>query len=116
MLNQNVTHYFPWDDADETACGRAMHAADWHSERPTCAACAAAPAALAAEDALDAAIAETPLPLDADEARTELDPVLNAGAPALSPAMLPAGAALFDLARVLTACYTLTLDTDRRIA
>jgi hypothetical protein len=109
MLDATVTHFFPWDDTDETACGRAMHAVDWHSAQPTCAACAAA---LAAEDALDAAIAATPLPLDADEARTELDPVLNAGAPAMSPA----GAALFDLARVLAACYRLTLDTDRRIA
>jgi hypothetical protein len=108
MLDPTVTHYFPWDDTDETACGRAMHAADWQSAAPTCARCAAA---LAAEDALEALVELTALPLDADEARTELDPLLNAGAPAMSPL----GAELFALARTLTACYTLTL-TDRRIA
>jgi hypothetical protein len=80
MLNQNVTHYFPWDESDagdEIAyCGRRMTAADRHSPAPTCATCAAT------LDAVEAAFAETPLPLDADEARTELDPVLNAGTPA----------------------------------
>jgi hypothetical protein len=70
MLHQTVTHYFPWDDSDTFAtCGYAMTAADTHSPQPTCPACADR---LAAEEA---AIEETPLPLDADEARTELEPV-----------------------------------------
>ena len=70
MLPQTVTHYFPWTDSDTfAACGHAMTAADTHSPQPTCLACADR---LAAEEA---AVEETPLPLDADEARTELAPV-----------------------------------------
>ncbi len=75
MLHQTVTHYFPWDNSDTFAyCGHRMTAADVHSPAPTCAACAARQAAE------EQAIEDTPLPLDADEARTALDPVLNAGA------------------------------------
>jgi hypothetical protein len=49
-----------------------------HSPFPTCPGCVAT---LSAEIALEEAIDQTPLPLDADEAATELDPVLNAGVP-----------------------------------
>lgn len=78
MLHQTVTHYFPWDNSDTVAyCGHAMTAADTHSPAPTCAGCAARQAAE------EQAIEDTPLPLDADEARAQLDPVLNAGAPDL---------------------------------
>lgn len=74
MLNQTVTHYFPWDNSDTFAyCGHRMTAADVHSPAPTCIACAARQAAE------EQAIEDTPLPLDADEARIALDPVLNAG-------------------------------------
>ena len=78
MLNRTVTHYFPWDESDErdpiAYCGHRVTATDAHSPVPTCAVCAET------LDAVEAAFAETPLPLDADEARTELDPRLNAGA------------------------------------
>jgi hypothetical protein len=87
-----VSHYFPTDSA-EAACGRY---ADVASGTPTCPRCAAI---VADEDALDAQIADTPLPLDADEAATELDPVLNAGLPTRSPL----AEELWDLARTLNA-------------
>jgi hypothetical protein len=75
MLPQTVTHYFPWTDSDSFAyCGHAMTAADTHSPAPTCETCAARQAAE------EQAIEDTPLALDADEARAQLDPVLNAGA------------------------------------
>jgi hypothetical protein len=64
---------------------------------------------MAAEDALDAAIESTPLPLDADEARTELDPLLNAGAPTMSPV----AADLFAYAVSLNRAYAQAV---RRIA
>ena len=105
MLDRSLpySHYFPWDDSDTfAACGHPMTAADVHATQPTCPACAAR---LAAEDA---AFAETPLPLDADEARTELDPVLNAGVSQRAP-MSPLGAELFAIATTLNACYALTL-------
>jgi hypothetical protein len=73
------THYLPWDATDDFAyCGVYVSDARYHSPQPTCAACAAK---LAAECAIDAAIDEMPWPLDADEARAVLDPVLNAGVP-----------------------------------
>jgi hypothetical protein len=88
MRNQTVTHYFPWTESDDVAyCGHRMSAADVHSPAPTCLTCAVRQAAE------EQAIADTPEPLDADEARTELDPVLNAGVPEPTPA-----AALFDWA------------------
>ena len=100
MLDQTVTHYFPWDNTDDLAyCGHRMRAADVHSPQPTCPACAARQAA--EEGAID----ETALPLDADEARTELDPVLNAGVPAPSPVV----AELFDWAVDLTRSYAATV-------
>ena len=79
-VSQTITHYFPWDDSGDDArapiayCGRRVTATDTHSPAPTCATCAET------LDALEAACEATPVPLDAEEARTELDPVLNAGA------------------------------------
>jgi len=76
MLEQTVTHYFPWDESDEVAyCGHRLTAADTHSPAPTCPACAARQAAE------EAAIEDVAPPLDADEAAAVLDPVLNAGVP-----------------------------------
>jgi hypothetical protein len=111
-VSQTVTHYFPWDDSDAgddrdpiAYCGHRVTAADAHATQPTCAVCAAT------LDALEAAFEATPLPLDADEARTQLDPVLNAGA----PTMTPMGADLFafavSLSRRLAQVYT--VDTDQ---
>lgn len=78
MSAQTVTHYFPWDESDDrdpiAYCGHRVTATDTHSPAPTCAVCAET------LDAVEAAFAETPLPLDADEARTDLDPLLNADA------------------------------------
>jgi hypothetical protein len=78
MLQQTVTHYFPWDESDErdpiAYCGHRVTATDAHATQPTCAVCADT------LDAVEAAFAAEPLPLDADEARAQLDPVLNAGA------------------------------------
>ena len=78
MLTNTVTHYFPWDESDArdpiAYCGRRVTATDAHSPAPTCATCAET------LDALEAAFEAVPLALDAEEARTELDPVLNAGA------------------------------------
>ena len=91
MLDQTVTHYFPWDNTDDLAyCGHRMRAADVHSPAPTCLACAVRQAAE------EQAIADTPEPLDADEARTELDPILNAGVPERTPS--PVATELFDWA------------------
>jgi hypothetical protein len=77
MLQQTITHYFPWDESDDrdpiAYCGHRVTAADAHATQPTCAVCAAT------LDAVEAAFEALPVPLDADEARTELDPVLNAG-------------------------------------
>ncbi len=74
-----TTHYAPWDadDADVAYCGHRMTDADVHSPAPSCAACAAK---LDAEDALAALVELAALPLDADEAARELNPILNAGA------------------------------------
>jgi hypothetical protein len=80
MLNQTVTHYAPWDASDDFAyCGVYVSDPMFHSPQPTCPTCAAK---LAAECAIDEAIETAPWPLDADEARAELDLVLNAGVPA----------------------------------
>lgn len=98
MLQNTVTHYFPWTGSDDVAyCGHRMTAHDVHSPAPTCLACAVRQAQeeQALEDAIDAA-----LPLAADEARTDLDPVLNAGVPDKRP-MSPLGAELFALATTL---------------
>lgn len=106
MLNPTVSHYYPWTETDGVAtCGHRMTATDVHSPRPTCLTCTVRLAAIeAAED-------ET-VPLDADEARTELDPLLNAGLPARP--MSPLGAELFALARTLNACYAVALVADRK--
>jgi hypothetical protein len=89
MLTETVTHYFPWTESDTFAyCGYRMRETDVHATQPTCAACAARQAAE------EQAIEDTPLPLDADEARTEL----------ASPAD-----ALFNWAVDLTRSYAATL-------
>jgi hypothetical protein len=109
MLTQTVTHYFPWDDSGDddrdpiAYCGHRVTAADAHATQPTCAVCAAT------LDAVEAAFEALPVPLDADEARTQLDPVLNAGA----PAMTPMGADLFAYAVSLNRAYAQVV---RRIA
>jgi hypothetical protein len=109
MLENTVTHYFPWDDTNDHAyCGKPMGAADIHSPLPTCPACGERLLAL------DAAIEETPLPLDADEAATELDPILNAGIPAHA-LLSPLGAELFALANTLNA-LALTRLLDEAVA
>ena len=95
MLKQTVTHYFPWDDSDEIAyCGHRMTEADTHSPQPTCLTCTVRQAA--AEQAIE----DPQTPLDAEEARTELDPVLNAGLPAPQP-LSSLGQELFALANTL---------------
>ena len=95
MLKQTVTHYFPWTESDDVAyCGHRMTEADVHSPQPTCLTCAVRQAQE------EQAIEDTALPLDADEARTELDPVLNAGLPSRAP-LSPLGAELFALANTL---------------
>lgn len=95
MLETTVTHYFPWDDSDTFAyCGHRMTAADTHSPQPTCLTCAVRQAA--AEQAIE----DPALPLDAEEAHTELDPILNAGLPERKP-LSPLGAELFALANTL---------------
>jgi len=97
MLQQTVTHYFPHDESDEVAyCGHRMTEADVHSPEPTCLTCTVRQAA--EDHALDA-LRDQAVPLDADEARTELDPILNAGAPARP--LSPLGEELFSLARTL---------------
>jgi hypothetical protein len=79
MLQQTITHYFPWDESDDddrdpiAYCGRRVSATDAHSPAPSCAVCAET------LDALEAAFEAVPLALDAEEAR-DLDPLLNADA------------------------------------
>jgi hypothetical protein len=103
-----VTHYAPWDGPDDFAyCGRYLSHSRYHSPAPTCPTCAAR---LAAADAIDQAIDEMPWPLDADEARAVLDPVLNAGVPeAPMPTPTFTGtqfvADLFDFAATLNRAY-----------
>jgi hypothetical protein len=76
-MSDTLTHYAPWDGPDDFAyCGLYLSDSRYHSPQPTCPACAAK---LAAECAIDEAVELMPWPLDADEARAELDPVLNAG-------------------------------------
>jgi hypothetical protein len=100
------THYTLDDTAERAYCGHRMTEADRHSPFPTCGGCAAQ---LAAEIALEEAIDETPLPLDADEAATQLDPVLNAGVPVLVPATSFNATAfvadLFEFAATLNRTY-----------
>ena len=88
MLDRSVTHYFPYDDSDTesdeyTYCGQRVTPGAVHALTPTCPGCQAAIARREAEEAaLEALIeADGALPLDADEAASELDPVLNAGIP-----------------------------------
>lgn len=95
MLLETVSHYYPWTETDGVAtCGHRMTAADVHSPAPTCLTCTVRLAAIEAAD-------DDALPLDADEARTELDVLLNAGIP--DRPMSPLGAQLFALARTLNA-------------
>jgi hypothetical protein len=95
MLPTTVTHYYPWTESDGVAtCGHRMSATDVHSLQPTCLTCTVA---LAADEARELEL--DALPLDADEARTELDPILNAGLPARP--MSPLGAEVFALAQRL---------------
>jgi hypothetical protein len=97
MLTQTTTHYFPHDDSDEVAyCGHRMTDADVHSPEPTCLTCTVRQAA--EDHALDAALDQA-MPLDADEARIELDPILNADIPARP--LSPLGQELFALGRTL---------------
>jgi len=106
-----VSHHFPWDEAEDVAfCGRRQQDGDVHSPSPTCPICRAR---LEAEDALDDAIAQTPLPLDADEAAAILDPVLNAGVPVRAP-LSPFGASLFALAVALNRTYAEQAQLARR--
>jgi hypothetical protein len=70
MLTPTVTHYAHADHSDDFAvCGAPLDDMHVNLGEPTCPRCAAI---LAAERALDQAIEDTPLPLDAEEARIEL--------------------------------------------
>jgi len=87
MLQNVITHYAHADHSDDFAvCGAPLDDTHANLGDPTCPRCAAW---LAHERALDRMIADTPLPLDADEAATELDPVLNAGLPVAAPVRQP---------------------------
>jgi hypothetical protein len=98
------THYTLDDTSELAYCGRRMRDADRHSPFPTCGGCAAR---LSAELALEEAIDQTPLPLDADEAATALDPVLNAGVPvAAQPDFADY---LFDLVTSINRTYAQSL-------
>ena len=98
MLTATVSHYAPWTEPDDVAtCGHRMTATDVHSLQPTCLTCTVR---LAAEEARDLEL--DALPLDADEARTELDVLLNAGVP--DRPMSPLGAELWALAQRLNRC------------
>jgi len=56
MLQTNLTHYWPWTDADDVAwCGAALDDVRQHSLTPSCAACARR---IALEDAEAARFAE----------------------------------------------------------
>jgi hypothetical protein len=109
-----LTHYAPHDQPHDFAyCGVYVSDAKYHSPQPTCPTCAAQ---LAAADAIDAAVEETPWPLDADEAAIELDPLLNAGLPDPSQpfdaTMFVAD--LFDFAVSLNRAYAETVRGGRR--
>lgn len=107
-----VTHYTLDDSSELAYCGRRMTAADRHSPFPTCGGCAAT---LAAEIALEEAIDETPLPLDADEAATQLDPVLNAGVPPpIAPTVPDFSQHLFQLAVSLNQIYAAEVRRTRK--
>lgn len=94
-----LTHYFPWNESEFAFCGFRISAADIHSGEPTCPVCRA-------HLELERLIDEEQVPLDAEEADRELDPLLNAGLPVRTP-MSPLGAELFALANTL-ALLTLT--------
>jgi hypothetical protein len=96
MTRTFTTHYAPHDQPHDFAyCGVYLSDAKYHSAQPTCPTCAAI---LAAEDAIDAAVEEIPWPLDADEAATELDPILNAGIPEAPASASSFSNELFDFA------------------
>lgn len=112
-MTPTITHYAPHDavPADFAYCGVYVSDARYHSAQPTCPRCAAQ---LAAEEAIDAAVDEEPWPLDADEARMALDPLLNAGLPEDVPAPRAAFAAdLFNLAVLINRSYAQSLRRGR---
>jgi hypothetical protein len=107
-----LTHYTLDDTAERAYCGKRMTEADRHSPFPTCGGCAAK---LAEEIALEEAIDETPLPLDADEAATQLDPVLNAGVPPrIAPTVPDFSQHLFQLAVSLNQIYAAEVRRTRK--
>src|SRR4029453_11077690 len=114
-INTTVTtHYAPHDQPHDFAyCGVYLSDATYHSSQPTCPTCAAK---LAAEAAIDAAVEETPWPLDADEAAIELDPLLNAGLPDRSQPFHPAMFVpnLFNFAFSLNRAYAEAVRGGRR--
>jgi hypothetical protein len=113
-MNTTVTtHYAPHDQPHDFAyCGVYLSDATYHSPQPTCPTCAAQ---LAAAEAIDAAIEETPWPLDADEAAIELDPLLNAGLPAsVAPAASTCADEVFAFAVSLNRAYAETVRGGHR--
>lgn len=104
MLTNNLTHYAPADQPHDFAyCGVYLSETRYHSPQPTCPDCARK---LAEDDALDAAIEETPFPLDADEAALALEREAT-------DTMSPLGAQLFTLAVTLNRIYAAQLRTKR---
>lgn len=105
-----TSHYAPWDgfDDDRAVCGHRMTEDDTHAVIPTCPSCTEA---LLTEEAR---IADWQVPLDADEAARELDPLLNAGIPDAVPQQPSLfGADLFAYAVSLNRVYAAAV---RRIA
>jgi hypothetical protein len=113
MSQTIVTHYAPWDAAEDFAyCGLYLNDDPrYHSPQPTCPVCAAK---LAAECAIDEAIETTAWPLDADEANAVLDPVLNAGVPE-TPTKSPLGEDLFQLGVTLNRIYANHFPPEARL-
>ena len=97
MLQNTLTHYWPWNEPDDVAwCGAPMADPAQHSLRPTCATCAAR---LAVEDAVEARLnEEAVLPFMDDDAR-------YAGETLPAPAAPLARAELFTFAAQLTRAY-----------
>jgi len=101
MLPKIVTHYAPWPTEPDnfSLCGVYVDQDKYHSPQPTCPDCARK---LAEDEALEQAIDETPWPLDADEAATELEREAT-------NRMSPLGAQLFNLAVTLNKVYAAQL-------
>jgi len=101
MLKPIVTHYAPADQPHDFAyCGLYLSDPRTHSPQPTCPDCAKKLAQEDAEAALEQAIDETPWPLDADEAATELEHTNS---------MSPLGAQLFTFAVTVNRLYAAQL-------